>query len=171
MLAGTQKACGQDRCICHAPSTYRSWLVQTVTPQKRQGSSGLQPHVSQTHSVRHPTHKTAANPKGTEKNSTSERGQAQIRVVPTNRPEIPGMKCGWEEGRGLPSRHVLGRSLDWAEPLRKSVWVSTRHPGVAGQAICLVSLKPFSTRRGLDGRKQAPGFPTTKDRWTAVHLV
>lgn len=37
---------------------------------------------------------------------------------------------GWEEGRGLPSRHVLGRCQSPAEPLRKRVWVSTRHHGV-----------------------------------------
>lgn len=90
-------------CLLTDPGSSRQW------PPKRQGSSGLQPHVSQTRSVRHPTHRTAANPKGTKKNSTSERGQAQIRVVPTNRPEIPGMKWWLGGGKRTPQQARLGQ--------------------------------------------------------------
>ena len=79
---------------------------------------------------------------------------------------------GWEEGRGLPSRHILGRSQDWAEPLRKSVWVSTRHPGVGVVGVCVSfpSNLPHRIRAGQGGNRHL-GFPTTKAGWPAVHLA
>lgn len=92
------------------------WAHLGGSSPKCLGGSDFQPHVNRTHSVKHAAHRTAAGVpqvllflRSTKENSTCEQGQAQIRFIPTNHPEIPGMKWWLGGGRRTPQQACLGQ--------------------------------------------------------------
>lgn len=110
-----------------------------------------------------PTQRTAANPKGTKKSSTSERGQAQIRAVPTNHPEIPGMKRWLGGGKRTPQQARLGQIPGLGRTSQEERLGQYQTPG-GGAAGDLVSFPETLLHRARAGREETGTLDSPQPR-------